>query len=69
MRISVQHPGEATIAVYDLLGREVKPTVTAWLSAGEPEFVVPTGDLRSGVYVVRVEGAGLSQARSFVVAR
>ena len=50
-----------SIRVYDLLGREVSVLVDQQLSAGVHEVVFEANNLPTGVYLIRMEAAGLVQ--------
>jgi hypothetical protein len=43
------------LAVYDVLGREVRVLVNGWLDAGRHRAVLDAGALSSGVYIFRIE--------------
>lgn len=49
------HPGHTTLAVYDLLGREVAVLADYWHTAGTHEITFHVDDLASGVYLVRLQ--------------
>ena len=51
------------LVVYDLLGRSVQTLVDGELSAGRHEFTFQAGHLATGVYLVRLEAAGVVQTQ------
>ena len=50
-----------SLKVYDLLGREVAVLVDGRLPAGEHEAVFEASALPTGVYLIRMEAAGIVQ--------
>ena len=64
----VAEPGEATVALYDALGRQVAVLAEGAHTAGRHTADLPTADLPAGVYVVRVfAGAEAHTTRLTVV--
>jgi hypothetical protein len=60
--------GEATVGIYDVLGRRVALLHAGVLAAGRHRFVLDGGTLPAGVYVVRVtDGRVVETARVTVV--
>jgi agmatine deiminase len=68
VRYFVDAPGAVTLAVFDLLGREVRRIVDESKSAGWHEAVLPA-DLEAGTYVVRLSAGGGRAARLFTRVR
>ncbi len=66
---SLAQPGRVSVALYDLTGRLVSRTGTDPLAAGRHEQALDTRALPSGVYFVRIEGAGPGHTRKLVVIR
>ncbi len=61
-------PSDVAVDVIDLLGRRVAEAASGPRAAGPVRLAVPTGDLPSGVYVVRVRtDAGVASTRLTVV--
>ena len=68
--IRLAEAGEVAVALYDALGRQVADARSAALTAGADHAVaLPTAGLAPGVYVVRVEGPGLTTSRRLTVLR
>ncbi|MEL6614268.1 MAG: T9SS type A sorting domain-containing protein [Bacteroidota bacterium] len=66
VEVSAEAPGVVTIQVFDALGRlvaEARPLAVA----GRQRQSVPVSGLGAGVYVVRVEGAGLAASRRVTI--
>ncbi|MDZ4700654.1 MAG: PA14 domain-containing protein [Rhodothermales bacterium] len=70
-RISYDLPvaGPARLAVYDLLGREVRLLVDAALPAGRHEVTFDAGDLPGGVYMYRLEAGRHAHTRSLILVK
>ena len=66
--VEVPAPGAVTVAVYDLLGREVAVLHEGAAPAGPLALTLDTSSLPAGVYVVRVQGTGAVAAARVVVA-
>ncbi|CAN5482009.1 hypothetical protein BH23BAC4_BH23BAC4_11520 [soil metagenome] len=60
-------PGEVRLAVYDLLGREVRLLESAFRSAGRHEVLLSAANLAPGVYLYRLTAGGEVKARRLVV--
>ncbi len=58
---SIAESAQVSIKVYDLLGREVAVLVDGALSAGVHEVVFEASALPTGVYLIRMEAAGMVQ--------
>jgi hypothetical protein len=56
---------EAVITVMDINGRVIS-TSSAPLTAGENTFVIPTGSLAKGLYLINIESINLSETLRFV---
>jgi photosystem II stability/assembly factor-like uncharacterized protein len=65
----LDHPGEATIAIFDPLGREVmQPLSNEWQNAGEHEATINAGNLAPGIYECRLSaGDNMTTAKMAVV--
>ena len=61
--------GDATLAVFDVLGREVAVLVEGRLAAGSHSATFAVDGLPSGVYVVRLETAGQVQTRTMLLVK
>jgi hypothetical protein len=66
--LSLAEAAEATVAVYDALGRRVALAFEGLAPAGTSRIALPAG-LAPGVYVVRADAAGTAQSVRFVVTR
>ncbi|MDX1439375.1 MAG: T9SS type A sorting domain-containing protein [Rubricoccaceae bacterium] len=59
-----------SIALYDVLGRQVRSIFSGQMSAGERRvFTIDASSLPSGLYVYRAVGEGFSDSRSVVLAK
>lgn len=67
--IVLDRSGPVRVAVYDLLGREVARPIDGVRDAGTQTVSVDPGALPPGVYVVRLQTATGTAARSFVRSR
>ena len=63
------HPLNASLAVFDALGRNVQQIMNGELEAGTTSFVINTRDLANGTYFYRLQTPEFTTARAFVVAR
>jgi hypothetical protein len=61
--------GEATLDLYDVVGRRVMSLAGGSLDAGLHQAVVRRGDVPSGVYYSRLRAGGASVARILVMTR
>ncbi len=61
--------GAAHVAVYDLLGRQVRVLVEGELSAGTHAVTFEAGDLASGVYLYRLETPAQTFTRRMVLTK
>jgi hypothetical protein len=69
IHLVVPDAGHVRLVVYDLLGREVLSVLDREMAAGRHEVVIGAGTLASGSYLYRLEAAGQSATRRFVIAR
>ena len=70
VEVSVSEPQGVQVAVYDALGRRVALAFDGEVRPGAPARVgLPTVGLAPGVYVVRVDGRTVAEARQLTVAR
>lgn len=67
--VTLPHPAEISLHVYDLLGRRVQTLAEGAEPTGTHAFDIRLGDLASGVYAVVLRAPGFSDARTLVVAR
>lgn len=56
-----------TMAVYDMLGRQVGMLVDGTLAAGQHQVTWDAGDVPSGTYLVRMEAAGQTFTRTMIL--
>lgn len=74
LRFAVPERGRVTLHVYDASGRRVRRLVDAEYPAGPASTPFPLADdagrtLAPGIYIVRLEAAGVSRSRRLVVLR
>ena len=62
-------PGITTLAVYDLLGRQVASLVSGFLSAGTHSRIFNAERLPSGVYVYQLRSGSLQATKTLVLVR
>ncbi|HLT46565.1 MAG TPA: T9SS type A sorting domain-containing protein, partial [Rubricoccaceae bacterium] len=68
--LTLPHPSEVEVAVYDVLGRRVATVASERFPAGRREVALDASTLPAGVYVVRVlTGDGHVEARRVSVVR
>ncbi len=68
--VTVREAQEVTVRVYDVLGRRVRTVRAGEMSEQETRTIrVPTGDLASGQYFVRVRGESFSATKRLTVVR
>ena len=66
---AVPEASEVTIAVYDLLGREVAVLVEGEMAAGRHEVQFRANGLPSGMYLVRMQAGSFSQVRRMTLVK
>ncbi len=69
IRYSLSHPGSTTLAVYDILGKEVAKLVSGRQPAGEFEVVLDATALPAGLYTYVLTAGELRDARRLIVLR
>jgi hypothetical protein len=69
IRYSVGWPGHVTIAVYDLLGREVGVLVDGRMDSGRYTLRFDGRGLSSGMYVCRMTAGGLTLVRKMLLTK
>jgi hypothetical protein len=67
--VAVPSPGPVAVTVYDALGRRVAVLHDGEAPAGVLSLAFDGSTLPSGLYLVRIEGAGATAAARVVVAR
>lgn len=67
--VEVFEAGVVSVAVYDVLGRQVATVYEGALAAGEHALSVETAPLAPGVYVIRAVSAGGATSRMITVVR
>jgi len=55
------------IDLLDVLGRTIATLHDGQLAAGQQRFTLPVGELRGGIYFVRLQNGGRSDVVRFVV--
>ncbi len=69
LRFGVPAATEVTVAVYDLLGRQVATPLRGRLEAGRHETPLPAASLAPGVYFVRLQAEGTARTQKLTVVR
>lgn len=69
VRFELDRPQAATVAVYDLLGREVAVLASGAQPAGRTEVTLDAAALPAGLYVVRLVGETAAATQKVVVVR
>ncbi len=70
LRFTARESGEVTVALYDVLGRQVKSLHQGRVSGGQAQQVrFDASSLSSGVYFLRVDGDGFTRTERLTVAR
>jgi predicted GH43/DUF377 family glycosyl hydrolase len=67
IRFDLPEPGEVTLKVFTLLGKEVETLISKNLAAGEHHVLWNAGSQPSGVYLIRLEAGGFVQTRKMVL--
>jgi parallel beta-helix repeat protein len=67
IRFTVKEPGRVSLKVYDMLGNEAAVLVDRFCSAGNHSIRFDASGLPSGMYVVRMDAAGLTASRKMTV--
>jgi hypothetical protein len=63
----LKHPGNISLIVYDVLGREVSCLHQGWLQAGSYQARFDGDRSPSGIYFVRLRGGNFQQTRKMVL--
>ena len=70
LRFTIRESGDVSVALYDVLGREVKTLHRGRVSGGQAQQVpLDASALSSGLYFLRIEGNGFTQTERITVAR
>jgi ELWxxDGT repeat protein len=69
VRYVVPEQREATLRIYDVLGRRVRTVRRGTVEAGRKQFQLDTARLPSGTYVLRLEAGGQARSQQFTVVR
>ena len=67
IEFDLREPGAVKLAVYDMVGREVRVLADGALSAGKHHVTLEAADLPSGVYIYRLEADGKSFAKKMIL--
>ena len=62
-------PGEVSLVVYDIQGREVSRLIDGWQSAGVHEAVFSGSELASGVYFALLQAGDFQQTRKLLLVK
>ncbi len=65
--LHLTQPGNVELAVYNIMGQNVKTLETSYLTAGNHTFTFNVSELPSGVYAIRVAVNGIIKSTNFVV--
>jgi hypothetical protein len=68
-RVSFELPraGNVELALFDVTGRPVSTLVSGRTEAGRHTALLNAGQLKAGVYVLRMDAAGITETRKVVV--
>jgi hypothetical protein len=66
---SLNQAGPVTVSVFDCAGRSAAPAIIRNMTAGPHAQEIKLSDLAAGVHFVRVEHNGITETRSFTIAR
>jgi cyclomaltodextrinase / maltogenic alpha-amylase / neopullulanase len=69
IRYRIAKPSNVRLRVFDILGREVATVYDGFRSAGTYEAFFETQDLPVGMYIYRLETAGLTLSRTMILLR
>jgi hypothetical protein len=61
--------GQATLKVYDVLGREVATLVNGTMAAGSHSVTFDASNLTSGVYIYKLEAGGMSMTKRMTLVK
>jgi hypothetical protein len=67
IKYQLPNDGMVKIAVYDVLGKEVKTLVNSFRQAGAYEVKLDAGDLASGVYFYRMTSGNFADLKKLIV--
>lgn len=63
----IQKPGDVSLKVYDILGREVAELVNQFLPVGEYSFNFDAAELSSGIYFYKLSSNGFTMTRKMIL--
>ncbi len=69
LSFSLNKPTFVSVAIFDLLGRQVEELVAGYLPQGGHHVSFDASTLPSGVYLYRIEGDGSAKTRPMIVSR
>ena len=70
LQITLQQPGLVRVHLYDGIGRETATILPqSKLEAGQISLPIDTGDLRAGVYFIRIEKDGQSTTQTLTIVK
>jgi hypothetical protein len=61
--------GQATLKVYDVLGREVATLVNGTMAAGSHSVTFDASNLTSGVYMYKLEAGGMTMTKRMTLVK
>jgi endonuclease/exonuclease/phosphatase family metal-dependent hydrolase len=67
IRFDLSHPSRVSLAVYDLLGREVTSLINGYVRAGTHEVLWNAGTRPSGLYIARFVVPGYTMSKKMVL--
>ncbi|MBK6878555.1 MAG: T9SS type A sorting domain-containing protein [Ignavibacteria bacterium] len=69
IKYQTANDGLVKLAVYDMLGREVKTLVNNFQPAGTYDIVLDASELTSGVYFYRLTSGSFEEMRKMIVVK
>ena len=67
LTFALPNPGDVSLIIYDIQGREIVRLAYGWLSAGSYEYTWKAGNLPSGVYFAKLTAGNLHQTQKLLL--
>ena len=67
LTFDLPHPGDVSLIIYDIQGREVARLIDGWRSAGTHEIIFNGSELSSGIYFARLVSGDFHQTRKLIL--